>query len=263
MVDTNPPPTNSADPASDLYDQNQLTLPPNALQTLIYEHLVHNCYSETARAFNASCRIDSHFGPDEKRLELDDDGDVEMSEGVTAAQTLEPRKRVWEMIVKGQIPEAIEFCNDAFPGVLDGTTKESVDILFELQCQRFVECVRQRCAVDALAFAQEELGKFIFHGPQYLTALNRIIALIAYADPETSPVAEFLSQKRREEVATMLNSYILSYHSLPPTTTMERIVRQATVVREALGEAPKDGKKSGKPQHPKWQLSILVGEAGV
>jgi hypothetical protein len=54
-----------------------------------------------------------------------------------------------------------------------------------------------------------ELGQYGHINPKYFDALQDIVALIAYTDPFTSPVADYLSQERREEIASNLNSYIL------------------------------------------------------
>jgi len=44
---------------------------------------------------------------------------------------------------------------------------------------------------------------------KYLETLQDIVALIAYTEPDRSPAAGYLSQQRREEVATAVNSFIL------------------------------------------------------
>ncbi|KAH6563670.1 hypothetical protein BASA62_008385 [Batrachochytrium salamandrivorans] len=117
--------------------------------------------------------------------------------------------------------------------MLNDQVPEATDVLFALQCQQFIECVR-RSAPEALCFAQQELGKFAFKSTKYSETLRDIVALIAYTNPETSPLSTYMSQSRNEHVAMSLNSYILSYHGSPSRTALERLAAHATVLREQL-----------------------------
>lgn len=93
---------------------------------------------------------------------------------------------------------------------------------------------------------------------KYLDPLQDIVALIAYADASQSPVAHYLSQDRREQVAMNLNNYILSMDHQPSETCLERMVKQATVVREVLCSEGSKDKKSTKPVFPRWSLSAFL-----
>ncbi|KAL2911615.1 hypothetical protein HK105_208916 [Polyrhizophydium stewartii] len=205
-------------------------------------------------------------------------------------RTLAIRRRLVQLVLEGNSTQAVALCNEAFPGLLSAGTPAATDVCFALQCQRFIECVR-RSAPEALAFAQDELGKFAFMEPKYSETLQDIVALIAYTDPESSPLAGYMSRERREQVAMELNSYILAYHGASPVTALERIAQQATVVREVLhAETVKDKKQGGAlgsstaavtpavaggsaaaaassasarqrsdPAIPRWQLAAFVG----
>ncbi|KAI8905767.1 CTLH/CRA C-terminal to lish motif domain-containing protein [Powellomyces hirtus] len=287
---------NHSDPPAEFYNLTNLPITPEAMHLLVYEHLVHHCYSETAQSFGAACNIDPSTALDRPHRGvkspmhagdrgsdsdmMDTSADYNNNNGggqrfgaagglggaaspPTPAQTMENRKIISELVLAGEVGEAIEYCNSVFPETLTGDTPESADIMFQLQCQRFVECVKVSAA-EAMTFAQQELGKFgAFGRPKYVEKLNDIIGLIAYPDPYSSPLAPYLSEKRREEVATSLNSHILASQGFPSTTTMEQLIRQSTVVRETLHdvtETPKDAKKNTKPQQPRWDLSLLVGD---
>lgn len=55
-----------------------------------------------------------------------------------------------------------------------------------------------------------ELGKYAFMSDKsYERILQDVIGLLAYTDPFDSPLASFMSQARRIEVADKLNSHIL------------------------------------------------------
>ncbi|TPX38923.1 hypothetical protein SeMB42_g06547 [Synchytrium endobioticum] len=189
----------------------------------------------------------------------------------SAVSSLDSRKALYQLVVQGRIPEARTFCHKYFPDALNGETPESEDVGFQLQCQQFIECVRNS-APDALNYAQEEMTKYYAMGEKYIKTLNEVIALLAYTDPEHSPLSEYLSLKHREDVAMALNSQILAYDQLPPQTSLERLVRQTTVVRTQLEDMGRDttSKKSsassgssnnkGQVHYPHWSLAgFLAG----
>lgn len=71
-----------------------------------------------------------------------------------ALKTLDTRKHVRDLILSGNISDVIQYLNASFPSLLDGKNSKSLDMLFMLQCQQFIEFVRSS-APDALRFAQE------------------------------------------------------------------------------------------------------------
>ncbi|KAJ3016703.1 hypothetical protein HKX48_003907 [Thoreauomyces humboldtii] len=269
------PPAN-LDPASDIYNATTSPLTSDQIHLLVYQHLVHNCYQETARSFGTACNITSPVGSESASSSLPalphnpDAMDTSSTPAgglggcpppPTPLESLEHRNRIHELCLAGNIEEAVRYCNSVFPEALAGETPESVEMLFKLQCQRFVECVRVS-APEAMTFAQQELGKFGLFDGKYMDKLNEIIGLIAYPNPFHSPLKSYLADQHREEVATCFNSHILASQGFPPTTTIEQLIRQSTVVRESLHtvtEVPKDAKKNTQAQQPRWELSVLVG----
>ncbi|EGF79498.1 hypothetical protein BATDEDRAFT_89572 [Batrachochytrium dendrobatidis JAM81] len=325
----------------------------DVINMLVYDYLIHNCYSSTARSFGTACRLDKTdvdsrvlgdgvtpvLGHGDKlesysssslrskeNLGLraktcmdidqetsmtitDSDGDLTMAESSlsrtqhfmpaasvsTAApasctftsksiadsclgktdrsafkgslQTLEVRGKLYRLILNGKLTEAIALCNETFPGILNADTPESMDVYFALQCQQFIECIR-RSALEALHFAQEEFGKFAFKNDKYNETLQDIVALIAYTNPETSPLSKYMAKSRNEQVAMALNSYILAFHGSPSHTSLERLVAHVTVLREQLhADSSKEKKVSGSAvtksrsdstTYPRWQLSSFL-----
>ncbi|RKO93572.1 CTLH/CRA C-terminal to lish motif domain-containing protein [Blyttiomyces helicus] len=269
-------------------------LEPTVVRRLVYDHLVHNCYSETAKAFGRACQL----GPpgtyplsSASAMDLDQDGGSALADadgdicmggvaneaaqesatsgagglGGSAADTdadeggalgsLEARKKLYHLLMDGKVTEAIAYCASAFPQALAGDSPQTVEMRFLLQCQQFIERVRTS-GPEALTFARNELGEI---DPK----MKDVVGLIAYADPERSPLAEYLSPRRREQVATSLNSHILSLENLPPHTSIERLVSQATVVRDTMyTEATREKKGSKGPIFPKWELSGYVAMMG-
>ncbi|KAJ3218791.1 hypothetical protein HDU67_004039 [Dinochytrium kinnereticum] len=251
-------------------------IPRDGLNRLIYEHLLHNCYSDTAAAFAKACQLNSIGKPSaglvvtemagsDGRASPVKDEDVDMMDAEDSGKSitgpvsvstahstaswsavlgsLEARKRLCRLLCEGKVGEAIQFCKMTFPSALSGSTPESVDVCFQLQCQQFIENVRVS-APEAVKFAQSELGQFGNLGPKYIEVLQDIVALIAYKDPFKSPVARFLSQERREEVASNVNNYILASENLPSQTKIEKLVTQLITVTDTLHEQSLADKKN-------------------
>ena len=83
--------------------------------------------------------------------------------------------------------------------------------------------------------------------------LQDLISLIAYTDPTNCPVSHFLDMKRREWVASKLNSFILAHHDQSTEeASLERILKQLIVTRNILAEESKE--KSSKITYPSWSL---------
>lgn len=251
-------PGETEDPAQEAWEKVPFSPHPDVIQRLIYDYLVYNCFSDSAKSFGSACQMieaDSlgkllPRSPSKNRrgevtaMDIDDDGAVIDMNGLKSSagiggmggspgpslsgplQTLEFRKQLCKLITTGHIKEAIEYCNETFPNALAGSSPQVIDICFQLNCQQFIEYVRTS-APDAMAFAQHgaqfgssslvytpltysvEFGKFSAYGEKYMAQLQDIIALIAYAHPEESPLASYMSQQRREDVALQLNSHIL------------------------------------------------------
>jgi hypothetical protein len=66
--------------------------------------------------------------------------------------------------------------------------------------------------------------------------LQDCMALLAYEEPETSPMFSLLSMDHRQSVADALNCAILAHANLPSYTSMERLLQHTTVVRQYLNQ---------------------------
>lgn len=76
-----------------------------------------------------------------------------------------------------------------------------------------------------------------------------MLSILAYADPSNSPVADVLSQQRRNDVSEYVNrailgnffcrefSHIAEYFSQRGGAPLETLLRQAVVVRGAMLDA--------------------------
>jgi hypothetical protein len=124
-----------------------------------------------------------------------------------------------QFIIAGSITDALSMCRDKFPHVVSSdeqdirTSPRSIDICFKLQCQQFIETVRAGNPIEALLFAQSVLTSFPkkkgANEEKFNADLKVMSALMAYEDPENSPVGSLLAQEHRDRLADEVNSAIL------------------------------------------------------
>jgi len=116
------------------------------------------------------------------------------------------------------------------------------DVHFALLTLHFVELVRAKDCASALEFAQGKLRPFGKQQDRYREKLQDCMALLAYEEPEKSPLFQYLTDDYRQTVADELNSAVLAHANLPSYTSMERLLQHTTLVRQRLNqELGKDG----------------------
>ena len=136
---------------------------------------------------------------------------------------------------------------------------------FLLHCQSFIELVRAGKLHDALTFAQGHLSRYRSRMEgRYPGLLAEVIALLAHADPDDDH--PLLGSRQREIVADALNSavrksqqqhvttnstiaranqntraflvwQVLEERGAPPSSAIERLLRQLVATRRAMVEA--------------------------
>ncbi|KAG0245038.1 hypothetical protein BGW41_004295 [Actinomortierella wolfii] len=188
-------------------------------------------------------------------------------------KNLETRKAIRTLISNGDIGPAMDLCNSAFPGVLSIdptsplTTPASIQMNFKMQCQKFIEIVRQGSnkGPEALMFAQEVLAVFRkideVGAKRYILELDEILPILAYKDPEKSPKAHLLHQSERDKLADLMNSAVLGYNGMSGEPALQKIIKQATLVRELLA-ADQSKLKRGHKVPGRWRLSSFLEESG-
>jgi hypothetical protein len=84
-------------------------------------------------------------------------------------------------------------------------------LYFHLQQQRLIEFIRQGRITEALQFAQEELAPRGQESPEFLSELERTMALLAFESSPSAPpaIAELLSPAQRMKTAAEVNAAIL------------------------------------------------------
>uniref|UniRef100_A0A8B9LF94 GID complex subunit 8 homolog a (S. cerevisiae) n=1 Tax=Astyanax mexicanus TaxID=7994 RepID=A0A8B9LF94_ASTMX len=144
------------------------------MNRLIMNYLVTEGFKEAAEKF----RMESGIEPS---VDLD---------------SLDERIKIREMILKGQIQEAISLINSLHPELLDTNRY----LYFHLQQQHLIELIRLRETEAALEFAQSQLAEQGEESRECLTEMERTLALLAFDNPEESPFGDLLNMMQRQKV---------------------------------------------------------------
>lgn len=154
--------------------------------------------------------------------------------------SLDERIKIRELILKGQIQDAIALINSLHPELLDtnrylyfhlqvwqnkaySLAHHSLVFLFTsanlafcmcpqfhvalffvfsciLQQQHLIELIRLRETEAALEFAQSQLAEQGEESRECLTEMERTLALLAFDNPEESPFGDLLNMMQRQKV---------------------------------------------------------------
>lgn len=190
----------------------------NDIHKIVLSYLVHNCFKDTLESF-VSC--------------------TGLKQPADHLEDMEQRKRIYHFALDGNVSKAIEMTEEFAPGLLE----ENKDLHFDLLSLHFVELVSAGKTDEALLFAQSQLTDF-GKEQKFVKKLEDFMALLAYDEPEKSPMFHLLSPEHRQHVADSLNRAVLAHAKLPSYSAMERLIQQTTVVRQCLSqEHGKDGHK--------------------
>ncbi|GAV82639.1 CLTH domain-containing protein [Cephalotus follicularis] len=201
----------------------QVVVSDNDIHDIVLSYLVHNCYKETVDSF-ITC--------------------TGMKQPPNYLEDMEKRKSsnifflgIFHCALEGNALKAIELTEQLTHDLLE----KNKDLHFDLLSLHFVELVCSRKWVEALEFAQTKLTPF-GKVQKFVEKLEDFMALLAYDEPEKSPMFHLLSLEYRQHVADNLNRAILAHANLPSYTAMERLMQQTTVVKQSLNqELGKDG----------------------
>ncbi|KAG6898072.1 hypothetical protein C0992_006550, partial [Termitomyces sp. T32_za158] len=108
-------------------------------------------------------------------------------------ESIESRMNIREAVQRGDIDDAITRVNDLNPE------------------QKLIEYIRQGRIADALEFAQSELAPRGEESPEFLSELERTMALLAFEGSECAPgsISELMSPGQRMKTAGEVNGAIL------------------------------------------------------
>ncbi|KAL7602146.1 uncharacterized protein LOC111907772 [Lactuca sativa] len=182
----------------------------NDTHNIILSYLIHGCYKDTVESLITSTGL--KVSPPQ-------------------LENMEKRKRILHSALQGNALDAIALTEQISPDLLENNK----DLFFDLLSLHFVELICSKKCTEALEFAQAKLTPF-GKVSKYVQKLEDFMALLAYEEPEKSPMFHLLSFEYRQHVADSLNRAILAHGKLPSYSELERLIQQATVVRQCLSE---------------------------
>ncbi|MCI4387473.1 hypothetical protein PGIGA_G00074500 [Pangasianodon gigas] len=169
------------------------------MNRLIMNYLVTEGFKEAAEKF----RLESGIEPS---VDLD---------------SLDERIKIREMILKGQIQEAIALINSLHPELLDTNRY----LYFHLQQQHLIELIRLRETEAALEFAQTQLAEQGEESRECLSEMERTLALLAFDNPEDSPFGDLLNMMQRQKVWSEVNQAVLDYENRESTPKLAKLLK--------------------------------------
>lgn len=151
------------------------------------------------------------------------------------------RRKIITNTNNGDIQSALSLAN----GLLQSHTKPTSlsesfpETYVRALCQHFVELIRANENFSALAFARDTITPF---GKQYheaLVLLQRYLPLLAYSQPELSPIFDLVDLDRRATLAEELNSCTVAWLKgdsglFCTRPLLERVIRQIILVKRKL-----------------------------
>lgn len=119
---------------------------------------------------------------------------------------VDSRTKVRDAIEDGRMLETITLLHSLYPDLLTNFH----DLYFEIQKQHLVELIRSREIEGALNFAQSQLADQGKRSPEALSELERVMSLLAFDDPYSSPYGDLLLESQRLKLASKVNAAILA-----------------------------------------------------
>lgn len=147
------------------------------------------------------------------------------------------------MLVKGCIERLVQRITEDYPGFLD----ERPDIMFMLDCVHFVQLStmmlpnQDPTIFESLLKVGQRLETQEHDMSDNLKQLARdSLAIIAYKQPEQSPMAYLLSPSHKANLALTLEVALLTKDNLSPYSKLERLLRAVFTNLEYLKELGSD-----------------------
>eukprot|EP01102_Stenamoeba_stenopodia_P002199 TRINITY_DN11980_c0_g1_i1.p1 TRINITY_DN11980_c0_g1~~TRINITY_DN11980_c0_g1_i1.p1 ORF type:complete len:423 (-),score=89.33 TRINITY_DN11980_c0_g1_i1:31-1299(-) len=179
---------------------------------LVMSWLIHNGYGQTALTLLKE-NGHTHSNPTELNQMID-------------------RQQIRAFISEGQIDKAIKMIESLYPDLLQRNSA----VIFSLKCQKFIEMIKTSPVEETMLFGQRELYPFYKERVQDRSFIDEVFSLLAYPDPERSPVSYLMDVKRRDAVMDIVNTAILEYQGQHGYSKLDRVIRQALLLKEELIE---------------------------
>lgn len=175
---------------------DEIPIPQDASHRLVLSYLQHYGYVETLNAIDLAS--ENTVTPTPMALENESKDDVLFA--------MNHRKDLRELIRNGNIDDAFDQLRAWYPNIVQDDRSA---ICFLLNCQKFIELVRNNKPEEAMWYAKKEFIKF-YNLPEFDELAKDCTALLAYEQPLKSSVGYLLGDSQREILADAVNSKILS-----------------------------------------------------
>lgn len=135
----------------------------------------------------------------------------ELSKSVYKA-TLYKRSEIREIIMKGNIEDAIIYLSLHFPKVME----TSNNAILALKTQQFIEIVKTQDVYAAFEYSKNNLGYYrnstvmVRKDEDLAVGISEIVGLLCYKEPFRSPLSYLLGIEQRELTADIINEEIIS-----------------------------------------------------
>lgn len=239
---------------------------PELLQQLVSSYFTHLGYIDTARAFQEELQQEKKiFAPTTvNNYHIDNDDDVIMEGTYNDNKNdddelfrLEDiniinRQTIRRFIMNGDIDSSVLFINEKYPNLLI----QNEDISFKLKCQKFIEMIikgnklqennnkndnNEGLKIEDI-YLNESLpyGELLRHeykkNSKYSQILSDIFSLMAYPNPQNSPMSYLLDNQERIDLSEEVNSAILVSLGKSSIAPLEKLTLHTTQVINHLFE---------------------------
>lgn len=204
-----------------------VSISPGATHQIVQDYLKYYGYGDTLHAFDQAAGLTDPVASTSGRPEKE-------------ADQLAVRQQVRQAIMAGRVTDAQELLHQCNPDMLESVMHPNLDVLIFFHCLHYIELIREKKINDAVRFAQETLsplrGIMSHRSTDYDAMLHDTVALIAYEEPEDSPMQQLLDDAQREVVADVVNAALLASASgkpkweVKPQAHLEQILRQLVAV---------------------------------
>eukprot|EP00743_Colponemidia_sp_Colp-15_P004857 GILK01005234.1.p1 GENE.GILK01005234.1~~GILK01005234.1.p1 ORF type:complete len:459 (-),score=65.62 GILK01005234.1:145-1350(-) len=189
-----------------------LSLAPQAVDAVIRDYLLHYGYTDTLRSMDR----------------------ISGAESTQEMHQLSHRKALRELVMSGDIQSAIAKTNEWFPNVL----QSNPTVLLQLHCQAFIQLISKGATAEAVEYCQTVLCQLAMQSESsqdnsggVAKTIQEVIGLLAYEQPQTSPLQHLLTLSYREQVADKLNAAVLASLGAPKRSRLETLIRQLVAVK--------------------------------
>ncbi|GER37827.1 SPla/RYanodine receptor (SPRY) domain-containing protein [Striga asiatica] len=198
---------------------DNICLPQDASYGIVRSYLQHYGYEETLKLLDiaASSTVPPISLTQENGTNEED-----------SAYALNHRRTLRELIKSGNIDEAFSTLRKMYPQIVQDDTSA---ICFLLQCQKFIELVRDGKLEEAVNYGRSEFDKFTNLSGS-IDLVKECASLLAFEQSSKSPVGYLFRESQRELVADAVNAMILSTNpnvkevSLCKHSCLERLIKQ-------------------------------------